>query len=88
MKIKTKVRKSMKQYLKITSVKKIQKGRVVAICACQDKDTKQNAGNSNTNVRNDQINASHKYKILIGLLVCLFSLMANTSGLYFCQDIL
>lgn len=49
--------------------KKIQKGRVMGICACQDKYTKQNAGNSIMNVRNDQITASHKYKILVSLFV-------------------
>lgn len=68
--------------------KQIQKGRIMGIRACQGKDTKQNAGNSIMNVRNDQITTNHKYKILIGLLVWLFSLMANTSQLYFPQDIL
>lgn len=41
---------------------KPQKGMVVGICACQNKDTKQN-------VSNDQTTARHKHKILI---VCWF----------------
>lgn len=52
--------------------KKIQKGRVMGTCVCQDKDTKQSAGNSITNVKNDQITAGHNCKMLIGLWFAFF----------------
>lgn len=59
----------------------------MGLCASQDKDTKHKAGNSLMKilhlVRNDKITASHKCKIFIGM----FSLNANTSQLYFPQDV-
>lgn len=49
--------------------KKIQKARATGLRACQDRDTKQKAGNSLLKilhfVRNDKIPASQKYKILV-----------------------
>lgn len=69
--------------------KKIQKGGATGLRACQDKDTKQKTGNSLMKilhfVRNDKITASQKYKILV--VAFFFSLNANTSQLYFPQDI-